>query len=394
MERVELEGAVRFVLDHLYDPRALRGHPLMGLLVPREDVSLISRVQALRRIMLEAIEWLNPGPNVALGSRLRRPYQVLRARYIEDLTVEETAREIGLSERQVRREQASAITLLAEHLQAYLLDAKPEPAADTSPEPASEIAEAVDRLTLQREPVPVASVLADVLSVLEPLRQQLAVTVEVQVAEPEPIVLCDRGLLRQALLTLISALVQEARASSVQAHLQAEADRAILRLASRADAARITPRLAATHELTLALNGTLRLQPDSGGSQVLLQLPGAQPCRVLVIDDDPAMASVLGRYVAGYGYTILAETDSSEALGRAQAWRPDLIILDVMMQNPDGWQVLRLLRHHPATRHIPIIICSVLPDPALALALGAAQYLGKPVRQAELLHALQVCHKA
>jgi CheY-like chemotaxis protein len=393
--REDLENAVRFVLDHLYDPPALRGHPLMGMLVPHEDMALASRLQMLRRIMLEAIERLDPGPNVALGSRLRRPYQVLRARYIEDLSVEEIAREMGLSERQVRREQASAISLLAERLQTCLLNAEPAPDAGRPPEPACEITEAVSRLGLQREPVPVADVLADVLSLLEPLRDQLGVDVEVQLAEPGAIVLGDRVLLRQVLLTLISALVQEAQASPVQVHLQAEAEQAILRLACRADASRVTSRLAPSRELALALNGSLHLEPTvGGGSQVSLALPGAQQCRVLVIDDDPAMAALLGRYAAGYGYTILAETDSSKALARAQAWQPNLIILDVMMHSPDGWQLLRLLKQHAATRHVPIIICSVLPDPALALALGVAQYLKKPVHQADLLHVLEKCRKA
>ena len=171
--------------------------------------------------------------------------------------------------------------------------------------------------------------------------------------------------------------------------LATEGDRALLHLACRADGARITARLAPSRELAMTLEGSLRVQsPGSGLVEVALLLPGDRQCRLLVIDDDPGFAALIGRYVAGQGYTVLAVTDSSEALARAEEWQPEVIALDVMMRNPDGWQLLRLLKGRPSTRHIPIIICSVLPDPALALSLGAQQYLNKPVRQADLLRAL------
>lgn len=391
MDQREFENALRFALDHLYDPAALRDHPLLDLLLPASTPAA-SRLQAVRRILIEAIEQLDPGPNVSLASRLRRPYQVLKARYLEDLAVEEIAATMGLSDRQVRREQTAAISLLAERLQPYLQ--APDEAAILErdrgvTEAASDIASAVDRLGVQQEPVPLGAVLEDVLGLLEPLRERLGVRVEVQAAQAAPTVLADRNLLRQAILTLISAVVQEAQEPVVMLSLATEGDRALLHLACRADGARITARLAPSRELAMSLEGSLRVQsPGSGLVEVALLLPGDRQCRLLVIDDDPGFAALIGRYVAGQGYTVLAVTDSSEALARAEEWQPEVIALDVMMRNPDGWQLLRLLKGRPSTRHIPIIICSVLPDPALALSLGAQQYLNKPVRQADLLRAL------
>jgi putative two-component system response regulator len=69
--------------------------------------------------------------------------------------------------------------------------------------------------------------------------------------------------------------------------------------------------------------------------------------------------------------------------------RPDLIILDVMMPSMDGWQVLRSLKQNPATKSTPIIICSVLREPELAISLGAISYLIKPVDRLELLATLE-----
>ena len=68
--------------------------------------------------------------------------------------------------------------------------------------------------------------------------------------------------------------------------------------------------------------------------------------------------------------------------------QPSLIILDVMMHNVDGWQVLSELRHDPATSHIPVVVCTVLPLEEMALALGANAFLQKPVSQQQFLHVL------
>jgi CheY-like chemotaxis protein len=65
-----------------------------------------------------------------------------------------------------------------------------------------------------------------------------------------------------------------------------------------------------------------------------------------------------------------------------------LIVLDVMMPEEDGWMLLGQFREHPRMRGIPIIICTIVPQEQLALSLGAAQFLRKPVTRAMLLAAL------
>jgi adenylate cyclase len=65
----------------------------------------------------------------------------------------------------------------------------------------------------------------------------------------------------------------------------------------------------------------------------------------------------------------------------------------VMMPERDGWDLLQALRHNPATYDIPVIICSVLRQHELALALGAAAYLSKPISEHSLLQALAELHE-
>jgi CheY-like chemotaxis protein len=68
---------------------------------------------------------------------------------------------------------------------------------------------------------------------------------------------------------------------------------------------------------------------------------------------------------------------------------PDVIVLDVILPDADGWELLMHLHEHPIARSIPIIICSVVREKELALALGAKAYLPKPVRRRQFISALQ-----
>ena len=72
----------------------------------------------------------------------------------------------------------------------------------------------------------------------------------------------------------------------------------------------------------------------------------------------------------------------------AQEISPEIIVLDVMMPDMDGWEVLGQLRHHPVTSHIPIIVCTVLPEEELAHSLGASDFVRKPLPRQVFLSAL------
>jgi CheY-like chemotaxis protein len=73
----------------------------------------------------------------------------------------------------------------------------------------------------------------------------------------------------------------------------------------------------------------------------------------------------------------------------AQQLQPNAIILDVMIPEMDGWQILQRLHSTPATRAIPVVVCSVFYDPELAFTLGAVDVLKKPVRKEDLAAALK-----
>jgi DNA-binding response OmpR family regulator len=117
---------------------------------------------------------------------------------------------------------------------------------------------------------------------------------------------------------------------------------------------------------------------------------GATPSRatVLVVDDNAGLAAMIERYLTGQACRVVAAHNGWQGVRMAQILLPDVIILDVMMPDMDGWEVLQALRGSPATARIPAVICSVLHNPELAASLGVAFYLVKPIRRDDLLTAL------
>ena len=102
---------------------------------------------------------------------------------------------------------------------------------------------------------------------------------------------------------------------------------------------------------------------------------------MLVIDDNESLIELFRRYLAGHRAVVVGTTSGSQAVKIATQAHPQLIVLDVMMPQQDGWEVLQALRAHPDCAEIPIIVCSVLREHELALSLGANDTITKPVSQ-------------
>jgi PAS domain S-box-containing protein len=105
---------------------------------------------------------------------------------------------------------------------------------------------------------------------------------------------------------------------------------------------------------------------------------------LLVIDDDPNARDVLRRVFTKDGFRVEEAVNGESGLAQARALRPDAITLDVLMPGMDGWAVLTALKADPELADIPVIMLTVADQSPLGLALGAAEYLTKPVDRARL----------
>ncbi len=109
---------------------------------------------------------------------------------------------------------------------------------------------------------------------------------------------------------------------------------------------------------------------------------------ILSIDDDPQVVGLYDRYLQPQGYQVIPLTDPARAVERVRQLKPFAVTLDIMMPGIDGWQVLDALKSDPITRHIPVIVCSIIEDLEKGFNLGATDYLVKPILEDDLVNAL------
>jgi signal transduction histidine kinase/CheY-like chemotaxis protein len=106
---------------------------------------------------------------------------------------------------------------------------------------------------------------------------------------------------------------------------------------------------------------------------------------VLVIDDNHHDRKFLHRYLSGEGYNVVMAINGKQGLQMAKEIVPDMITLDVMMPEMDGWETLVALKNDPFLVNIPVVMSSIIEDRHLAQTLGAVDYLSKPVEKDRLL---------
>ncbi len=105
---------------------------------------------------------------------------------------------------------------------------------------------------------------------------------------------------------------------------------------------------------------------------------------VLVIDDDPTVRELMSRYLEREGFAVLTAASGVEGLARAREHHPRAITLDVMMPDLDGWDVLAALKGDPTLADIPVILVTIVDERQRGYALGAAEYMVKPIDRERL----------
>ena len=112
--------------------------------------------------------------------------------------------------------------------------------------------------------------------------------------------------------------------------------------------------------------------------------PERNPRRALLIEDDQTSADLLTRHLSELGITCVAHPRGEHSVEAAIRERPDVILLDIQLPNDSGWVVLTKLKEHELTRHIPVVVVSVVDEPEKSRSLGAAAHFTKPVTREQL----------
>jgi signal transduction histidine kinase/CheY-like chemotaxis protein len=286
------------------------------------------------------------------------------------------------------------------------------------------------RLELNKEPVDVEAAIVESVAGLRPLAMRKALEIEVTV-EPMSIEV-DRGRLRQMLYNLLSnAIKYTGNGGGITVRGSRSGDELYLSVAdtgigiSAEDQTHIFEEfrqvgepsaresgtglgLALTRRLVEAHGGRIEVESTpSVGSTFTVILPGAverlvhtrvptiervagsgTPGDVLVIEDDDGAATLLRAYLESDGYSVRVAQDGEAGLAAARAQVPSAILLDVLLPGMDGWDVLNAIKSDEVLRGVPVVFVTALDQRDIGLALGAVDYLVKPVQREVLLDCL------
>jgi len=392
----QLEEALRAALGSLYDPTCQPDPGLCRAIGcdPRDGA------EALQAALLRLIHEFEPGPEVPASARITRLYRILWLRYVQQQTQEEVAEALAITPRHLRREQQEAIAVLAQRIwRGYLTHeagAAEEAVLAGAPDGDAELAEWLSQIQqevacLRKEPggdtVNVAEALAGVLDVTRTLASRHGVTLQLGDTLADLAVAIHPSALRQVLVAGITELLRDRSSGTVCLGATAQGDRVRITIAGDAPAYPTTDDHL-MRELLAAHGGSLEVQAEAARLEMRISLPSASTVSVLVIDDNQDLVHFYRRYALGTRFRITHLTEGQRVLETVEALRPDIVVLDVMLPDVDGWELLSHLHEYPASRSIPVIVCSVVREEELALALGAFSYLPKPVRRQQLLQAL------
>ena len=399
---------LRTALVALYNPAILRNSPLTQVfgLDQRPDA-----LSALRRVLIDGIEALNANINAPAESSTWRTYQILRRRYIEQVPQRKVAADLGFSVRQVQREERLAREMLADHLWfAHQLQNKLQNLSTTGVQPGTadferdiRVPTAQEELEQMEGSIPaqmenIGETVASVLQTVGPLMESKGTRGVYSESQDLPRVWIKAPLLRQALLNLISLTIHYGPSEDI--HIQAEADpgkvciriqTAIRQDISLPQSEERSKQLEMTDKLITLCQGSLDIDLGDTVESVFvatITLPIQEQKTILVIDDNADTRRLFQQYLLGSPYRLISADSAQQGLAFAKAVSPQVIILDLMMPDEDGWSLLWQLREHPQTSEIPIIVCTILPLQELGLVLGAAEFIHKPVTRPAFLAAL------
>lgn len=397
-------------LTHLYDPRYQPPALLCAGLGVEADVG----VAEIQRKIIASIALLQPTDDTPPTARSRRLHTLLTYRYLQELTQEESAQQLGITPRHLRREQQQAIEALAQRLweqwqrgQRPLAELPAHTAPPVSPAapPAGFNRDGTDPwrnqvrqevALLQRHVPGAVTDLAQALAGITAVGNQLAEphNVLLQVVPPPSTLLAyiHPSALRQIVLAAIEKLCVLLNTGQITLTVMRDGDAIKLTIQGEPCAQPQAVESELIREIVQLQAGRMVVAHKDQRVAFQIWLPKADRVQVLVVDDNEDLVHFYRRYTAQTRYELVQLADGADLLATAKRLQPALILLDVMLPDVDGWELLRHLRADPATNLIPVIVCSVVRRVELAVTLGASHYLVKPVGRQELIAALDLVY--
>lgn len=400
-------------LQHLNDPNFPVAEELAGYVLFGQETA--GDISAFQSAVIGAIQALQTGQANLEGSRTEAIYQVLQQRFILGQTQEKTAEALHLSIRSLQRLQREGTHILARHFWQRRHTNEPYPGHGET-FPGAGVPEAAkadpgeqsdawmqqlkrELLLLQAEPghpeCDLGEALAGALRILQASVLRGA-RIRFEADHPRSSLPFHPTVLRQVFIHLLSELARSAgeevaRPQDFQFEIETDREQIWVDIRAAPYPDRDLPEFPLVAELLETQSGSVTVTRQAEAVVIRVAFPNRQAERavaVLVVDDNIDLANLYRSYCAGTRYALTHVREGRQVFEKVRALQPDIIMLDILLPDMDGWDLLLDLRNNPLTGAIPIIVCSVVTDRQLVYDLGAALYLGKPVWKEQFLEAL------
>lgn len=377
--RQELGNALSHARDPDYQPDEL--------LVRVLRLDQPSRPEQVQAAITQLVSGLEPATGVPAGSRAWQEYAALYDRAVLGLTQEETASRLFMSVRSLQRLQRRALHVLATRV--WERYAQPVEAGDDW------MAQTKQELAALQTHAPgaiseVQDILSDVLGLEAALAASHQIDLKCKASKHSLKAAIHPSALRQVLVTVLGCLF--AHMAGGQIVVDASEDDRIVRVSVTAKPfpEGCPLEVSFVEQVLASAGGGCAIDEAPGQLRLDLAIPVPGELVVLIVDDNEDMVYYLQRCTDGTCYRVVHTSQGRQAFDMVQAERPDVIVLDVMLPDIDGWELLTDLHQNPDTAAIPVVVCSVVREQELALALGASVFLPKPVQPAQFLEALDL----
>jgi len=394
MDRTVFNGLFKDLMAHIYDFAALETHPLAAVLKIPTNYSG-SRGRYIQAIVYDEIEQFRPtGDEPSLNMVEWRPYLILHQRYIQGMSSQDLADYLAISKRQMRRDHSRALQALSGRLWDQVFQDAFAPVETGESDTARERSHTFE---LHPELLDLSEVLGGVIRILQ--RHLDSEGVELELNLDNGTVMTDRVILRQILISLFNYALHIQSDQRISIYTRTIGEQAEIEFMISADQHWATWFEEQEDWLSSVRVWSGRLiadfeehyptQNQSGMVRLIFKLPIASQTTVMVVDDQKPTLRMYQRYLSRTNFKVIGVDDPNQVFPLLKQLKPDLILLDVMMPQVDGWEILQGLQLDREYRHIPVIVCSAWESADLARSLGAAEFLKKPITQDQLLAAIE-----
>jgi CheY-like chemotaxis protein len=398
----ELERELHEALARLYDP----DYQPSGAFCAAIGCDAQGSVLGVQTAILRAIESLKPPSNTPPTAHTRQVHDLLHNRFVLKLIQEETADRMHISRTSVHRAQRKAVHTLARVLwersqaQGQATEVRLQEMGVQPPSEEASDTQAVDwQSQVQRELASlqakapdtvsdVGGVIRSALEFVDPLTSERGVHIEVRSLQPGLVATVHPVVLYQILISAVMRLARYISNGRIEVYARLEDGNVRITLTGAVTTEGGLGEADLVGDIPLSQDVSIETNLDGAQAFVWIEASSVGKVTVLVVDDNEDMARFYRGATVGTRYHIVHITQGRGMLDALEAVAPDVIVLDVMLPDIDGWRLLMRLREDPASRSIPVIVCSVVREEGLALSLGAVRYLPKPVRPREFIQAL------